>query len=179
MDSRRGFTLVELMASVVIITILVTLAYPSLSRHFRSARAKSEVIAMFAEIKIKEEAYEAERGNYLSSSLTDGESDLWPVLLGQGEPAPKFFLPAPATNWAAIGVATDRTQVYCGYVVIAGPPGRAPTGTQGAKAFENRAPTTKWWYAVAQCDQDGKGPPNATFAIAHDRTTLFQENEGQ
>jgi hypothetical protein len=56
----------------------------------------------------------------------------------------------------------------------AGWPGQTPTGRHGAR-LPVRAPKD-WWYAVAQCDMDGDGPPNATFVAASDQDTVFEQD---
>lgn len=173
---RAGFTLVELMIVVAIVTVLSVVAAGAYRRYTNNAR-KTEVYALFAEIRGKEEAYRAEFSSYLNSSAA-GETDLWPVLLGagQGEPKAKPWQPFPGgSNWAVIGVNPAKSMVYCGYSIVAGVPAQAPTGALGLGAFPV-APTTFWWYAVAQCDNDGNGPPNATFVTASDRDTVFEQD---
>lgn len=172
---NRGFTLVELMIVIAIIATLAVVAGGAYRKYSNSAR-KTEVYAMFAEIRAKEEAYRAEFSQYLSSGA--GEADVWPALLGAnaGEPKAKNWLPLPgASNWNALGVAPGKTMLYCGYTVIAGAANVAPVGNYGAAAWP-AAPTAPWWYAVAVCDNDGAGPPNATLVATSDRDTVYEEN---
>ena len=170
---ESGFTLVEMLIVVAIITVLAVVAGGAYTKYANNAR-KSEVYAMFAEIRAKEEAYRAEFSTYLSSGT--GEADLWPALLVAGEPKAKFWLPVPgASNWTAIGISPGKAMVYCGYTVIAGAPNVAAAGVYGAATFP-AAPTTQWWYAMAVCDNDGHGSPNATWVAASDRDAVFEEN---
>ena len=64
--AQTGFTLVEMMIVVAIILVLSVVAGGAYRKYSNSAR-KSEVIAVFGEIKGKEEAYRAEFSQYLSS----------------------------------------------------------------------------------------------------------------
>src|SRR5262249_19005698 len=111
----RGFTLIELMIVVAILSVVAVLAVVSYGRYIpRSAR--SEVVALFGEIRIKEEAYFSEQGTYLST--TTDENTFWPN--------PSVFTARDwnATginaNWGTLGVKPPRSQVYCGYTAQAG-----------------------------------------------------------
>jgi prepilin-type N-terminal cleavage/methylation domain-containing protein len=169
-----GFTIVELMIVVAIVLTLTLVAGGAYRKYVSSVR-RAEVYSMFAEIRAKEEAYRAETATYLSSGA--GEADLWPVLLAAGEPKAKSWLPVPAgSNWLAIGIVPPKSMLFCGYTIIAGPANAAPAGAYGAAAFGNAAPTTAWWYAMAVCDNDGKGAPNGTWVAASDRDTVYEEN---
>ena len=87
----RGFTLVELMIVVAIITVLAVVAGGSYRKYTNAAR-KTEVVAMFSEIKAKEESYRAEFSSYASSTGGASENDLWPALLGAGQGEPTAHL---------------------------------------------------------------------------------------
>src|SRR5688572_20234593 len=76
-DRRRGFTLLELMIVVALIAILATLVIPSFFSESNRAKAESEVAAVFAELRTKEEAYKVEKGVYLSTGAD--ETDLLPA----------------------------------------------------------------------------------------------------
>src|SRR5262245_35290477 len=79
-----GFTLVELMIVVAILTVLVAVAGTAYRKYMDAGRT-AEVYGMLGEFRAKEEAYRAENGVYLSTSTT-GETDFYPALLGSGEP---------------------------------------------------------------------------------------------
>jgi prepilin-type N-terminal cleavage/methylation domain-containing protein len=155
MSNRRraaGFTLVEMMIVVAILTVLVVVALGAYRRYMDNAR-KTEVYSMFAEIRAKEEAYRAEFSAY--STTGAGESDFYPVPLTSGEPKAKAW-GAPPGNWNAIGISPVKGMLYCGYTVVAGAANSlAGAGAIGNGAFNSTAPTTPWWYAVATCDNDG------------------------
>jgi len=160
MKRRSGFTLVEMMIVVAIISVLVVVALGAYRRYLDNAR-KTEVYTMFAEIRAKEEAYRAEFSSYCGTSATaancvgGSESDLWPVPLSSGEPKAKTWQTAPG-NWNQIGVSPVKSMLYCGYTVVAGTTNSLTgAGALGQKVFNSTPPTTPWWYAVATCDNDG------------------------
>src|SRR5260221_8814208 len=101
MRRPRGFTLIELMIVVAILVILASIAVTAYKRYMARARA-TEVYAVFADIRAKEEAYRAEYGAYLNISAS--EVDFYPALLTNGtDPVPKNWAP-PNANSAIMGV---------------------------------------------------------------------------
>ncbi len=176
----RGFTLVELMVVVVIVTILSTLAVSAYHKFMIRARS-TEVFAMFAEIRAKEESYRAEFTSYLSVSTSD--TDFYPVLGSAGnEPTTKTWAPTN-TNWTNLGVSPPRTQLYCGYAVVAGAANSwgSATNTVTQTFLSGTAPTVNWWAAVAMCDNDGVAGSlndgrNATFVTSSRTTSTLETN---
>jgi len=65
-NSQRGFTLIELMIVVAIISVLAVVAGTAYRKYADKARS-SEVFAMFGEIRAKEEGYRAENVELLSA----------------------------------------------------------------------------------------------------------------
>ncbi len=174
----RAFTLVELMIVVAIIGVLAVVAGTAYRRYMDAGRV-AEVNAMIGEFRMKEEAYKAEAGQYLATTTT-GETDFYPALLASGEPKLKFWQPLPAgSNWSALGISATRQQLYCGYVVVAGPGGSWPSiaGTRGEALWNNTAPTTPFWYINASCDNDGNSAVNSTFTSGSNNTAVVTANE--
>jgi len=177
----RGFTLVELMVAVTIVAVLAGIAGVSYKRYTNKGRT-TEVMALIAEIKTKEEAYRAENGAYLSTTNV-GEDDFFPALIPGSEPKPKL-LGTPPAGWTAVGIAPQRSQLYCGYVVVAGPANSftgptASAGTEGQALFGGTAPTVPWFYIRATCDNDNNNTLNATWITAFNRTTVIDKNENK
>jgi prepilin-type N-terminal cleavage/methylation domain-containing protein len=179
-----GFTLVELMIVVAIIGVLAVIAGTAYRKYMDSGRS-AEVYAMLGEIRAKEEAYKAEYSKYLATSTS--ETDFYPVLLGAGqEPKAKTWKASAPTTWTntsglpTLGLNPTRTQLYCGYAVLADDTGQSPpAAARGNAAFNNTAPLVPYWYAIATCDNDsdGNSAHNAYFVTTSLTTQTYVENE--
>ncbi len=175
MRRNTGFTLMELMIAVGIITVLAGLAVSYFGGFISQSKA-AEVSGMFAEIKQAEEAYKGEYGMYVSTG-TD-ENDLYPALLGSGEPTAKQWNPPQNSPWATLGVSPVSSKLYCGYVAIAGAAGTQPSGTLGTNAYSGQTLATPWFYVVAKCDLDGDGADYSEFVSPHNRSDILEFNVG-
>ncbi len=179
LETRQGFTLVELLLVLAVLGILAAVGWVAWRRYARKAKT-SEVYAMIAAIKQAEESYKAETGSYLSTGAT--ENDFYPVLGSKGtEPTLKPFdvNNAPDSRWKDLNVSAPSKNLYCGYVVIAGPAGAwGSAGARGQTLFGGKLPTTPWYYIRATCDLDGKSGTNSFYETTFDRETVYVENEG-
>jgi prepilin-type N-terminal cleavage/methylation domain-containing protein len=182
----RGFTLIELMIVVVIIAVLAAVAIPAYRKYSDSGRT-AEAMAMLGEFRAKEEAYRAENNTYLSTDVN--EATYYPVLgncaSGSTEPCPKTIPTAsswsstpPLDKWLALGITPNHTQLYCGYVAIAGTAGAwGNAGTDGKNMFSNVAPTVNWYYLHASCDNNSSKSQNTTYTTAMNTTSIFTQND--
>src|SRR3954447_16153781 len=104
---RKGFTLVELMIVVAIISVLAVVAGTAYRRYMDSART-TEAYAMLGEIRTKEEAYRAEQSQYAATAPDEALTNGFPVVDGAvKEPCYKDVqLPAvtPPTSWTQLGI---------------------------------------------------------------------------
>ena len=92
-------------------------------------------------------------------------------------PRAKAWATGAPTAWANLGLAPPKAQLYCGYLVVAGAPGSLTNaGARGLTWFNNVAPQTAWWYALATCDNDGNTGTNAIYLTSSDRDTVYDEN---
>jgi type IV pilus assembly protein PilE len=76
-----GFTLIELMVSIVVATILITIAVPSYTNQIRKSR-RTDARAAVLDLAQREERYMSTNGSYTTTALNLGYSGTFPVTLG-------------------------------------------------------------------------------------------------
>jgi prepilin-type N-terminal cleavage/methylation domain-containing protein len=177
---RKGFTLVEMMIVVAILSVLAVVAGTAFRRYLDSART-TEAYYMLGEIRNREEAYRAEFSQYLAISPSADESmaSFFPAVDNAGchEPCPKVAIITGAPQgWKSLGINPGRNQLYCGYDFLAGLASVGVSGAQGIGLI-GATQTTPWWYAIAVCDNDGDATKNATFVTAYSTTVVTAQNE--
>jgi prepilin-type N-terminal cleavage/methylation domain-containing protein len=145
---REGFTLIELMISVVIVGVLAAVAIPSFVAYIYRSRT-TEATTFLAEIRQRQESYRAEFGQY-ANVTTDGSYT--PDTPTSG--APRAWV--PTTGWTQLGARPDG-MVRFGYLTIAGVPGQAPSAPGGGGNLGLANPTDFWFVAQAIGDLDGDG----------------------
>ena len=164
-----GFTLIELMVVVALIAVLATIAIPSFFREASKSKAEGEVSALFAELRVREEAYHLENGAYLSTGAT--ESDLWPATPSK---TARSIYPLPAT-WTSLKVIPPSQNIYCSYVVRAGAPGGA-AGATATGTFGFVVPNQNWFYVLARCNMDGNSATDGYFFTSSVDTSIKKIN---
>ena len=169
---QSGFTLIELMVTVVLVGILAAVALPSFAGQTRKAKGDSEVGAFFAELKVREEQYAVENGKYLSTGAS--ETATFPAT---PTPAAQALGTLPAT-WQALRVRTPDSTARCGYVVIAGTKSTAP-GTIASATFGFTSPGKNWFYILAHCDLDGSTAADSYYFISNDDSKIQKTNYGR
>lgn len=174
---ERGFTLVELMIVVAIIGILASLAVYMFSGQRNKVTAKSEVAAIFAEFKIKQEQHRLEKGSYLSSNLANSEIETWPPGTPSTDGSKKTLLPYPP-NWVALRMAPETSAVRCSYVMIVGAANDATVGTVAAR-FGYAGDDEDWYYMVAECDMDQNPDVNSFYFQHSGESELFYVDQGK
>lgn len=157
---ESGFTLLELMVTVAVISILAVIALPSFFNESRKAKASAEVQPMFNDLRVRLEQFMQENGKY---PATIGESTLHPTNTPGTNKLPINPLP---TTWQNLKVrVTGNDQVHCGYTWVTGLANTSTNiGTQGSTAFNFTAPSTDWYYLLAKCDMNGDGVFSWYFA---------------
>lgn len=185
-----GFTLVELMIVVAIIAVLATIAGTAYRRYMDSGRT-AEAMAMLGEIRAKEEAYRAEFNKYAGwSQNSEVVAKTLPSVDtqtcatgGTKEPCNKAVAPSGWSGqwlvWQGLGINAGKNTLYCGYTLNSEEEGNPAANSLGALILGGTTPPTPFWYAVAQCDNDGNTGLNATFTTASTTTVVSAQNEHQ
>lgn len=163
--TQRGFTLIEMMITVVVIAILAVVVVPTFFRETRKTRSASEVAPMMAEFATKLEQFKVETGAY-------------PVLAA-----------CPATTSRAGSLASTCSAIWgpvrinppvrlsCQYRVGSGNATTAPNATD-FPGFTMPTPATSWFWVLATCDMDDNSATNATYFINSLDPTIQRLNEG-
>jgi prepilin-type N-terminal cleavage/methylation domain-containing protein len=167
--TRSGFTLVELMVVVAIVGLLSVLAVVSY-RKLQTSAKMSEATEMLSNIRLQEEAYRAETGNYISTEACP------PAI-----PTNKYtIIPTECPLLTKLGVRAAGA-VWFQYQVWAGTTGD-PGAVSGFSKFNGHtmnfpATTTgPWWVAHAQADIEGGAGKVVQEALAHSFNNVVETN---
>jgi type IV pilus assembly protein PilA len=178
----RGFTLIELMIVVVIVSVLAMLAVVGYRKLIQSSHV-TEATGMVQNIRVAEEAYKSETQQYaqVSSGLT---GDYYPVgapvyetLFGWGG-APSG---AGTVPWSALPVRVDGPVLF-GYAAIVQPAGTTPATIPLDGTATLSFPTalaTDGYIISAEGDLDGDTSINTHVYGLSMTNQIFVVNEGR
>jgi type II secretory pathway pseudopilin PulG len=181
-------SIVELMIVVVVIGILAAISVVSYRKYLGRARL-SEATAMLAEFAAKEQIYfldvgtyaEAHRTTFSSTSANENSNEFYPrdpnaYWDSVRTPTPLGTLP---DSWRFLGIRPRWQDVYCTYMVNAGPAQGAPPGIIGPQLWPTK-PNVPWFYAMAACNLSGQAgwPLNVTIlTLTHDSPAIRTQEE--
>jgi prepilin-type N-terminal cleavage/methylation domain-containing protein len=166
MRREQGFTLIEMMITVVVIGILAAVVVPMFTRETRKSKGSSETTAVMGELAVREEQYKLENGAYLpaaacpSTPSTAGQDASSCLTTGQ--------------PWNTLRVRLPQNKLHCSYEVVTG----AGTGTTDPLGFTFSSPEGSWFYIVATCDMDGQTGTNSTYFMSSVSSEQQVQNEG-
>lgn len=193
--NSRGFTLIEMMAVVMITAILALLATLSYRKFVTSARV-TEAIGMVGNIRAAQEAFRSETLQYLDVSnagaTSFAEAHWYPSAGGTFTAgASRTAWGAPSTTgaggsgenarWMQLAVKTDGPVVF-DYQTKAGPAGTTPATSSLNPAISGyptfAASPDPWYVVVAGADLDSNG--KRCYVLGSSFTgEMYVENEGE
>jgi prepilin-type N-terminal cleavage/methylation domain-containing protein len=157
----RGFTLVEMMVTIVIIAILAVVAGVAYSKYTRKAK-NTEAVTVLSDIKMKQVTYYQTYAQYVDTTGGGGagcnfnDSDFYPPNVDGGDK--KWEIKCPDDQdaypgWCALGAKPTGETTDFQYVSVGGTvdEGCTPPETREGKIFiKNPNAGDGWWYAEAR-----------------------------
>lgn len=164
---KKGFTLLELMAVVLILSTLVVVAVFSYKKYIQQAY-KQEAVAFLMDLKLKQETYFQTYSQYV-----DTTGGFYPTTYKDG--LFKWEITCPNNSyagWCVLGIPSAGTETQYQYVTEGWAPG--DTGPTIITSIPNQDfiiydPSRRWWYAVARTYLDKKNKTRELY--------LFISNE--
>ncbi|MFN3200138.1 MAG: type IV pilin protein [Bradymonadia bacterium] len=145
--SRKGFTLIELMAVVSILGVLTVLAVNGYQHYVVQART-AEAVNFLGGLRASQESYFQTFGTYC------GDPNAW-AEHPEGPPGKEMLPWRPISNdaWQHLGVQPPSEVVWYQYQFRAGGPDDAPPN----EAFTEEDDGKDWYQIQAKSDFDGNG----------------------
>jgi len=177
MRRRNGFTLIELMVTIVILAILSVVAGVGYKKYIRKART-TEAIAFLSDIKMKQETYYQTYGQYVDTSNAEAshaDSDFYPQDITGGDKKWEISCPEDAASyagWCALGSRPSGGVTNYQYVTV----GWSPEDPEPSEVYV-KDPDRRWWYAVAHGDLDEATPRKSTFILTSEVAEVYFFNE--
>jgi prepilin-type N-terminal cleavage/methylation domain-containing protein len=171
-SEQSGFTLIEVVVTVAIVSVLAAIALPSFTSQSRKAKGDAEVGAFFAELRTREEQYAVENGKFLSTGTS--ESNMFPTTPA----AAGQTLGTLPTTWQSLKIRTPEDKARCSYVVVGGTKTDA-AGSIATTSFAYTPPAKNWFYVLARCDLDNDSTVDSYYFVSNDAATIQKINYGR
>ena len=170
---RAGFTLVEVMITVAIVSILAVIAIPSFNTYIKKSRTV-EATGFLAEVKARQESYRFDFGMYCNASGM--ATTLYPT--NAPTPNPQQWI-APTAGWVQLGAMPSGRESRFVYSAVAGQPGVAPTtlGVGDNRGF-GATPADFWFITTAVGDLDGDGVRMTMESYSHTKGIYSSVGDG-
>ncbi len=164
MRKARGFTLIELMITIIIVAVLATVAGTSYVRASRRTRMATEVNTVFASFKSKIESYKLEKGSYTSGvTVPADDNSFWPGA-DPDSTADDWTSGTRPAYWTDIGLSPGLVTLYCRYAIFMGSAANDATTTWPGGATKasvifgtDYMKQEVWYYQRAQCNLQDQG----------------------
>jgi type IV pilus assembly protein PilA len=176
----RGFTLVELMIVVSIISVLAGLAIYGVRKYIESAKSH-EATNMIKDIKEGQESYRRETDQYLS--VSDSITDYYPSRPPWAAKIAWGGADATLARWRLLNVSPDAP-VYFSYATTARAGGSglenpwSDVDASKGSPWPTATPTVDWYVVKAIGDLDGDGRRSG-FVGSSFTSEIWIENEGE
>ena len=175
-DASRGFTLVELLVVVLIVSIFATIGIVMMREYIFTAKS-TEAFAVVQSIRAAEESWKAQNGSYLNVSDTLDPANYYPSE-AQGKTKHGFFRTSTTQldkRWRLLNPVISM-QVQFGYLVVAGPAGEMPPEVPGIATQPGFATPTESWYLVQARGNKDEDSNYAYFVATSFTPEIYTEN---
>jgi len=174
--SRRGFTLVELLAVVALIGILAALAVVGYRRYLNASKI-GEAKEIIGQIHVAQASYKSQTQGYLNCSASI--TDWYPAAPNGKKRAWVNAAHASASCWKLLNVAQDAPTYY-GFAVVAGVAGETAPQASTVQKPNWPATTIEPWYVVqAAGDNDANGKYSYFVSSSFSPNDIYVENESE
>lgn len=175
--SSRGFTLIELMITVVIMAVLAMVAVYGVTRYIAQSKT-SEATEMINKIKSAEEGYRGDHDAYLD--VTGDLATFYPTNSAPGQVKVGWGGGAIGTRFEAMGFSVSGPVLFQ-YACSAGTATEVPDSVGSDITIGNwpAAAIDQPWYAVKAVADLRKGGYKTVYVGASFTSQIFSAHEGE